>query len=194
MCWRMPARSDAEAAQSPHVCGHVCGRRMLGGFSRSLSVTGSDKSLSDKIAEQGEVVRGMKAAIKADAGAHSKEQLTAAVDKLLALKAQAVATPEGVQPPNPEGGAHPADDGEEISSPDDESYRVQRWVDLGHFEAKGGTVFPHKFVTTSSIPAFLETYAYLAPGVQASEFAAGVRAGVCVAGRIHGVGVPYEHR
>jgi hypothetical protein len=181
-CWRMPAHSDAARVGASRSLKEP-GSGKPRGASRCLSVTGSGRSLSDEIAEQGEVVRGMKAAIKADAGAHSEEQLKVEVGKLLALKAQAAPAPEGA-----EGGAHPADDGEEISGPDDESYRQQRWADLTRFEEHGGTVFPHKFVTTSSIPAFLDTYAYLAPGVQASEFT-----GVCIAGRIHGVGALYQY-
>ena len=61
------------------------------------------KAVEEQIQEQGELVRSMKEAMKADAAAHSKEELSAAVDTLKALKAKiaAPAEPKKTEPAPP---------------------------------------------------------------------------------------------
>lgn len=133
-------------------------------------MTGSNDSISEKIKKQGDVVRAMKAAIKANEGAYSMAELKDELDKLVALKAQG-ASSAGVQPRDDEEEKGGAASTEEISGPDDDSYRNQRWADLELFEKRGGTVYPHKFAATITVPHFLEKYAHLAAGEDAREAA-----------------------
>ena len=152
---------------------------------RSLTGGGGqhDEGLEAEIAVQGERVRAMKAAVEADAGAYSKDVLKAEIAKLQVLKANRAGNPSDSAPPITVTAADSAKlSVEEVSGPNDESYRRQRWADLEAFEARDGVVFPHKFDPTLSIPAFLDRYAGLAAGEQTN--ADGL---VRIAGRIHSV-------
>ncbi|KAJ1467367.1 hypothetical protein T484DRAFT_1859025 [Baffinella frigidus] len=70
--------------------GAMCGLRM--------STSSSVDTVEAQIQAQGELVRTMKEANKAAPGAHSKEEITAAVGTLLALKAQLEAPPAEKKP------------------------------------------------------------------------------------------------
>ena len=157
-------------------------RAGVGGTSRHLAVQSGGCELEERIAEQGAKVRAMKEAVKQDHGAYSKDAIKAEISILQALKAQLVSAPAGAAETTTSAGAD-SGGAEELSCPDDESYRRQRWADLAKVEARGGTIFPHSFGTTCSIPEFLDKYARLAAGEQAAQSLGPVR----IAGRIHGV-------
>ena len=157
-------------------------RAGVGGTSRHLAVQSGGCDLEERIAEQGAKVRAMKEAVKQDHGAYSKDAIKAEINILQALKAQLGAAPAGAAETTTSAGAD-SGGAEELSGSDDESYRRQRWADLAKVEARGGTIFPHSFGTTCSIPEFLDKYARLAAGEQAAQSLGPVR----IAGRIHGV-------
>ncbi|EKX34562.1 asparaginyl-tRNA synthetase [Guillardia theta CCMP2712] len=85
-------------ARTSFVCGRLPStarsdlRRKFVAPCRSLASSTQDgsftKDLEDEIKKQGDVVRNMKAAMKEDSASHSKEELDAAVKKLLDLKAK----------------------------------------------------------------------------------------------------------
>lgn len=140
------------------------------------------EGLKAQIAAQGTRVREMKEALKR-AGAPRDEDshaLQAEIDKLKALKEMRAPPGTGAGDAAVDGVAGEGDS--EIAGPDDDGYRQQRWVDLEAFEARDGRLFPDTFRTSMTIPEFLDKYAELAPGSQATGTAP-----VCVAGRIHGV-------
>jgi anti-sigma factor ChrR (cupin superfamily) len=74
-----------DAATAAFAAGSMRSARSPLGL-RMMSASVAD--VEAQIKEQGDLVRAMKEAIKADESAHSKEELTAAIDKLKALKAQ----------------------------------------------------------------------------------------------------------
>lgn len=81
----------AGTARGAHMPGSRCG----GAAATSVMMTAVDAAAVEaQIAEQGEKVRAMKEAMKADENAHTKGELTAEVETLKALKAQ-------LSPPEP---------------------------------------------------------------------------------------------
>ena len=118
--WALAVTPGTAISQAPHVPGPNLLRWI---DRRRLSVaSGGSDSLSEEIAKQGDLVRAMKVAIRADGGAYTKGELKAEVDKLIALKAQA-APPDDARPRDGGEEDDAAASVEEISGPDDVSYR-----------------------------------------------------------------------
>ncbi|KAJ1494595.1 hypothetical protein T484DRAFT_1764864 [Baffinella frigidus] len=146
-----------------------------------MSTSVDVKAVEDQIQAQGEVVRSMKEAMKADAAAHSKADLSAAVDTLKALKAKiaAPAEPKKTEPAPPkQQKAKPAQSKKTEAAISPREERAVRAAKAEKLREKGVNPYAYTWDISASTTALQEEHKALGNG----EIAEG--AAVSVAGRI----------
>jgi hypothetical protein len=146
-------------------------------------------ALEAQIAEQGDKVRRMKEAIKVDANAHTKAELTVEVDKLKTLKAQL--SPPAAKPETPKPAAKaaaPKPSAKQAKQDVKVSPREERTVRIGKaekFREKGVNPYAYTWDVTDSCTKLQETHKSLGNG-QVADCASTSIAGRVMAKRIFG--------
>eukprot|EP00802_Teleaulax_amphioxeia_P003924 Tamp_03927.p1 GENE.Tamp_03927~~Tamp_03927.p1 ORF type:complete len:668 (-),score=221.33 Tamp_03927:1502-3454(-) len=174
--------------RGPHRLGvapglRASGSRRAGAATTAMMAAVDTAAVEAQIAEQGNKVRAMKEAMKADENAHTKAELTAEVDKLKALKAQ-LAPPEEPKPAakkpaakKPAAGKKGKAEEPKVSPREERSVRIAK---ADKFREKGVNPYAYTWDVTDSCTALQEAHKGLGNG----EVAEG--ATTSIAGRVMG--------
>ena len=177
-----PHAPPAAAAHAGQVKGASILRAPRGSAPTLLRMCGaSTAELEGQIAEQGNKVRGMKEAMKADPDSHTKDELDAAVAVLKELKAKLsppVEKPKKEEKPKaaqPQKGKKKKDEEPEVSPREERSVRVGK---AEKFREKGQNPYEYTWDVTHKMKELQAEHTGLANGEQAEG------ASVSVAGRV----------
>jgi lysyl-tRNA synthetase class 2 len=183
VCPAVPSLGGSEAP----ALAHARAARRAGAASAVVMMAAVDAAaLEAQIEEQGNTVRAMKEAIKADENAHTKAELTAEIDKLKALKAQ-LSPPEpkaaAKQPAAKKPAAKKAKKEEVKVSPREE--RSVRIAKADKFRQKGMNPYEYTWDVTDSCTKLQEVHKDLGSGEVAEGSSTSI-AGRVMAKRVFG--------